>query len=137
MNRSVAIIFIVTAALVAASNGFAQKKPHNELMKEVASTFASLRKNLDASSAATAAADASKLEALFRETEAFWTPFKTKDAIEAAKGAAEAASAVAASAKAGNTQKAQTAYAGIGKYCTACHNAHREQLPDKTYRIKP
>jgi cytochrome c556 len=133
----VAIVVIAAAGLLAASNGFAQKKPYDQLMKEIGSTFASLRKNLDASAAATAVEDATKLEGLFRETEAFWTAFKTKDAIDAAKGAREAASAVAASAKAGSIPKAQTAYAGIGKYCTACHNAHREQMPDKTYRIKP
>jgi cytochrome c556 len=136
MSRKFASVLILTAALLAASNVLAQKRPYNELMREVASTFASLRKNLDTSSAATAA-DAAKLENLFRETETFWTQFKTKDAIDAAKGAGEAAAAVAASAKAGNIQNAQTAYAGIGKYCTACHNSHREQMPDKTYRIKP
>jgi hypothetical protein len=137
MHHKFAVTIIFVAAVLAAANASAQNRPYNELMKEISSTFASLRKNLDASSAATAAADASKLESLFRETEAFWTPFKTKDAIEAAKGAADAASGVAAAAKAGNIQKAQTSYAGIGKFCTACHNAHREQMPDKTYRIRP
>ena len=140
MSRKSASVFIITAALLATSSALAQKRPYNELMKEVASTFASLRKNLDASSATVAAAtaaDAAKLEGLFRETETFWTQFKTKDAIDAAKGAREEAAAVAASAKAGNLEKARTAYTGIGKYCTACHNLHREQMPDKTYRIKP
>lgn len=137
MTRRFVFMIIVAAALLATSNTFAQKKPYNQLMKEIGTAFASLRKNLDSNAAATAAEDAAKLEGLFRETEAFWTPFKTKDAIEAAKGAREAASDVAAAAKAGSIPKAQTAYAGIGKYCTTCHSSHREQMPDKTYRIKP
>jgi cytochrome c556 len=137
MTRLFVVVIIVAAALAGAANTLAQKRPHDQLMKEVGATFASLRRNLDANAASAAAEDASKLALLFQETESFWTPFKTKDAIEAARGAREAAASVSKSAKAGSIAKAQTAYAEIGKYCTACHNTHREQMPDKTYRIKP
>lgn len=128
---------ILIAGLFAAFTSSAQKKPYDQLMKEIAQSFASLKKNLDASAAEAAAADAAKLEGLFRETEAFWAPFKTKDALDAAKGAREAVSTAGAAAREKNIQKAQTSYAGVGKYCTGCHNAHREQMPDKTYRIRP
>ena len=77
----------IACAGLLSSPAAAQKRPYDLLMKDVASTFDSLRKDLDGGNVATAAADAARLERLFRETEEFWTPFKTIDAIDAAKGA--------------------------------------------------
>jgi hypothetical protein len=42
-----------------------------------------------------------------------------------------------AAAKANNIQKAQASYNAVGKFCSGCHASHRDQMPDKTYRIKP
>ena len=138
MNRQLALIVIVVAGIFAGNAAFAQqKRPYNELMKDVAATYASVKKNLDASAAPAAAADAAKLEGLFKDTETFWAQFKTKDALDAAKGAQAAAAAIVAAAKANSIQKAQASYTGVGKFCAACHNSHREQMPDKSYRIKP
>jgi cytochrome c556 len=129
---------ILIAAAVAVSGAFAQqKRPYNELMKDISVTYASVKKNLDSSVAPAVAADATKLQALFKETEEFWTPFKTKDALDAAKNAQEGAAAIVAAAKANNIQKAQGSYNAIGKSCNGCHASHREQMPDKSYKIKP
>ena len=106
-------------------------------MKDVGSTFDGLGRNLDGGNVATVAADAARLERLFREIEEFWTPFKTRDAIDAAKGARETSGAIAASAKGKDLSKARTEVSGLGRFCAACHNSHREQMPDKSYRIKP
>jgi cytochrome c556 len=100
-------------------------------------TFAGLKKNLDSNSLPSAAEDAVKLQSLFKETEDFWTPFKTKDAIDAAKAAQASAEAVGSASREGNAQKAQAAYGSIGKYCKGCHDSHRELMPDKTFKIKP
>jgi cytochrome c556 len=105
-------------------------------MKDMAATVEILRKDLDGDLAA-AAADAGRLERLFGETEEFWSRFKTKDAIDAARGGRDVAVAVAAAARNADVQKAKAAASGLGKFCAACHNSHREQLPDKSYRIKP
>ena len=138
MNRQIAWGLILMSGILAGTASFAQqKRPYNELMKDVAATYASVKKNLDANAAPAAAADATKLQALFKETEDFWTPFKTKDALDAAKGAQDAAAAIGGAAKANNIQKAQTSYNGVGKFCNACHTSHREQMPDKSYKIKP
>jgi cytochrome c556 len=138
MNRQIALGLIVVAALFAGTVSIAQQnRPYNELMKDIAATYASVKKNLDSSAAAAAAADAAKLQNLFKETENFWTPFKTKDALDAAKGAQDAAAAVSVAAKANNIQKAQASYNAIGKACNGCHTSHREQMPDKSFRIKP
>jgi len=106
-------------------------------MKDVAATYASVKKNLDGSAAPAAAVDAAKLQGLFKETENFWTAFKTKDAIDFSKGAQAASQAIASAAKDGNGQKAQAAYASVGKYCKGCHDSHRELMPDKSFKIKP
>ena|SRR5690349_6072185 len=138
MSRRLGSMMIFVAAIFAVTASFGQqKKPYNELMKDVASTYASVKKNLDASAAPAAAADAAKLQGLFKDTEDFWSPFKTKDALEAAKGAQDAAGGIIAAAKANNIQKAQASYNAVGKFCNGCHASHREQMPDKTYRIKP
>jgi Cytochrome C''. len=115
----------------------AQKRPYDVVMKDVNTTFGNLRKNLDGAAMPSAAEDAAKLQSLFKETEEFWKAFKTKDAIEASKSAAVASESLAAAAREGNGQKAQAAYGAIGKYCKACHDSHRELMPDKSYRIKP
>ncbi|PYS32942.1 MAG: hypothetical protein DMG14_33095 [Acidobacteria bacterium] len=138
MSRRLAWVIILTSGVFAARASFAQqKRPYNELMKDVAATYASIKKNLDANAAPAAAADAAKLQTLFKDTEEFWAQFKTKDALDAAKGAQDAAVAIAAAAKANNLQKAQASYSGVGKFCNGCHTSHREQMPDKTYKIKP
>ena len=138
MNRKFVIVIILFAGLTAAGLSVAQqKRPYDQVMKEIQTTFASLRKNLDASAVAAVVEDATKLEGLFAETHAFWTPFKTKDALDAAKAGKDASAAVAAAARNNDVKKAQGAYNGIAKNCTGCHNSHREQMPDKSYRIKP
>lgn len=133
MSRKIAIAIILISAITL----FAQKRPYDQVMKDIGPTFASLKKNLDSNAFPAAAQDAAKLESLFKETENFWTPFKTKDALDFSKGAATASSAVAAAATEMNSQKAQAAYGSIGKYCKGCHDSHRELMPDKSFRIKP
>ena len=128
---TVAIAVMLSGAVVA------QKRPYDVVMKDMGVTFGTLRKTLDSGDLVSVAADAEKLERLFKEVEDFWTPFKTKDAIDAARGARDAFTAVAAAAKEKDAQRARTRVSGIGAICTSCHGSHREQTPDKTYRIKP
>jgi methionine synthase II (cobalamin-independent) len=137
MNRVLILIAGAIAGSVLVAAAFAeQHRPYNEIMKDVASAFASLKKSLDANSAAAAAADAAKLQALFTETEAFWAPFETKDAMNFAKSARDAAAAVSAAAKNNNVKTAQSSYAVIQKNCANCHFAHREET-GKGFLIKP
>ena len=135
MNRKAALALILISASVMTI--LAQKRPYDVVMKEVNTTFGNLRKNLDSSAMPSAIDDAAKLQSLFKETEDFWAQFKTKDALDAAKGAQDAAAAIAAAAKANNIQKAQASYNAVGKSCNGCHASHREQMPDKSFKIKP
>jgi cytochrome c556 len=56
MSRRIAVVVILIAALFAATTIFAQQRPYNQIMKDVQTTFASLKKGLDASGVAGAAA---------------------------------------------------------------------------------
>ena len=47
-----------------------------------------------------------------------------------------AAMAVAAAASKNDVAATTDAVKGLQATCKACHDVHREQLPDKTYRIK-
>jgi cytochrome c556 len=172
MSRRIAVVVILIAALLAATTIFAQQRAYNLIMKDVQTTFASLKKNLDASGVAAAPAapagrgaapapaeeanagrggaapkwddsvrdaavqDATKLQALFKETEAFWAKFDTHDAMNAAHSAQDGADQVIAAAKANDPRKAQAAYAAIQKNCGTCHFSHREET-GKGFLIRP
>jgi hypothetical protein len=54
MNRKLFFIVIVIAAVIAGATVYAQQPPHrlyNAIMKDVAATFPSLKKNLDGTGA--------------------------------------------------------------------------------------
>src|SRR5215510_4750859 len=56
MSRRIAVVVILIAALLAATTIFAQQRSYNLIMKDIQTTFASLKKNLDASGVAAAPA---------------------------------------------------------------------------------
>ena len=137
MNRQLVLIIIVIAAVFAGATALAQQhRPYNEIMKDISATFANLKKNLDANSAAPAAEDAAKLQGLFTEVEAFWAPLDTQDAVNMAKRARDAAAAVAAAAKSNDIKAAQTSYSAVQKNCGNCHLAHRDDT-GKGFLIRP
>ena len=136
MNRQCMLAAAAIVALVVGSAG-AQRRPYDAIMKEVGPTFDALRQALEDPDLPLAAADAEKLERLFAEVEHFWTPFRTKDAIDSARGARDTLAAVAAAARNKDAEKARAAAAGLGAFCATCHGSHRELQPDRTYRIKP
>src|SRR2546425_6592296 len=136
MNRQFILITIVIAGVFAAGMASAQQhRPYDQIMKDVGATFASLRKNLDANGAAAAAEDAAKLEKLFTETEAFWAPLNTLDAVGYAQKAREASAAVGAAAKNNDMKAALASYTAIQKNCGNCHLAHREDKGKDNYII--
>lgn len=136
MNRQFVLIMIVMAGVFAGATAIAQQRPHDQIMKDIGATFASVGRNLDANSAAAAVEDAAKLEGLFRETEAWWAPLNTKDALRYAEFARETAAAVGTAARGDDIEKAKASYADIRKACTACHFTHREDT-GRGYVIKP
>ena len=136
MNRQFVIVTIIVAGVFGGTTALAQQRLHDLIMKDVGATFASVGRNLDANSAAEAAEDAARLEELFRETEAWWAPLNTKDALKYARFVSDAAAAVGAAASRGDIDRAKESYATIRRACTACHFTHREEI-GSGYIIRP
>ena len=136
MNRYLALFMIVLAGVYVGTPLFAQGRNHDELMRDIRTAYRSLGENLDANEPTAAGNNATQLEGLFREIEAFWTRLETQDAMGMAKEAAEAAATVAAETGEGDFEAAKVASEVIGASCGSCHDAHREQIADG-FRIKP
>jgi hypothetical protein len=125
------------AVLALATAAASQSRPYNVVMKEAGAAAGALRMSVESGDLAAVAAQARTLDRLFTEVETFWAKFRTKDALDAAKGVKDVAAAVGAAAAAGDRAKATAAAAGLAAQCMSCHNSHREQMPDKSYRIRP
>lgn len=81
------------------------------------------------------AADAAKLEGLFREAEAEFTKLKMAEPAGFAKAASEAAGALAKEAKAGKITDAKASKTAIGT-CGGCHAKYREPDPAGGFKLK-
>jgi len=106
------------------------------IMKDVQATQTSLRMNLMNNAAEDVAKDAAKLQDDFTKAMGFFKAMKAQDAIDAAKANVDAAGEIAKAAKANNLEAAKAPAGTIQKSCKGCHDVHREQLPDKTYKFK-
>ncbi len=105
-------------------------------MKKVMPTQGSLRKGVEAKDAEAVKKDAAALEAIFATSEAFWKERKVEDAIAWSAQAKAGAAQIAKLAAAGEWDKVPDAQKQVGSTCMACHNAHREKLPEGGYKIK-
>jgi len=106
------------------------------IMKDVQATQTSLRMNLMNNAAEDVAKDAAKLQDDFTKAMGFFKAMKAQDAVDAAKANVDAAGEIAKAAKANNLEAAKAPAGTIQKSCKGCHDVHREQLPDKTYKFK-
>ncbi len=83
-----------------------------------------------------AVAGAKAIDAALASIDAFWVARKDQAAVDMNKASRAAAMAVAAAAGKNDVAATTDAVKGLQATCKACHDVHREQLPDKTYRIK-
>ena len=107
------------------------------IMKDVVATQKSLQTNIMNNAAADVAKDAEKLQMNFTKAAGIFKALKAQDAVEKSKANADAAGEIVKAAKANNMEAAKAAAGTIQKSCKGCHDVHREQLPDKTYKFKP
>ncbi len=129
---SICIVFAVTVSL------YAQTKDIYPIMKEVGPTFTGLNRGMTdrSMSAADVAKDAEKLQKLFVEAGAFMKEKNLEKAVGWANDAAAAAGDLAKAAKSNESDPMYAAAKTIQKQCATCHAAHREQLPDKSFKLK-
>lgn len=134
MKLTVFVLFGIFAFL-----SLTQSREEQEFQSWMKTTFAtsgSLRKNIESKTADGAAADAAKLEAVFKQVGEFFAKRNADDAVKWSQQAVTAAREAGAAAKAGDFEKAAASMKGMNATCTACHAAHRERLPEGGYKIK-
>jgi len=129
----IGICMLVALALTLVAQGPTDLSP---IMKDVAATSTSLRMNLMNNAAEDVAKDAAKLQQDFTQAQGFFKAMKAQDAVDAAKANVDAAGEVVKAVKVNNLEAAKAPAGTIQKSCKACHDVHREQLPDKTYKFK-
>jgi cytochrome c556 len=134
--RKVSVLIGLCMIVALALTLLAQAPDLSPIMKDVAATQNSLRMNLMNGAAAGVAEDAAKLQDDFTKAMGFFKAMKAQDAVDMSKANADAAAAVAKAAKANDLDAAKAKAGEIQKSCKACHDVHREQLPDKTYKFK-
>jgi phage-related tail fiber protein len=119
--------------------GMAFAQGHKELtaaMKTAGAANGSLRKSITAKDGAETAATALKLAATFRVAQAHFEEHHMEDGIKFAQTANKASLDLAAAANAGEWDKASDELKTIDAQCQGCHAAHREKLPDGSYKMK-
>jgi hypothetical protein len=136
MRKASVLIGICLLAAVAFALAAQAPTDLSPVMKDVGATSAKMRMDLMAGSAADVAADAQKLQQDFTQAMGFFKANKAQDAVELAKANVDAAGEVMKAAKANDLDAAKAPAGTIQKSCKACHDVHREQLPDKTYKFK-
>src|SRR5262245_45344337 len=134
--RKVSLLIGICMLVALALTLLAQGPDLSPVMKDVAATQNSLRMNLMNNAAEDVAKDAAKLQDDFTKAMGFFKAMKAQDAVDLAKGNVEAAGDIAKAAKANNLDAAKASAGSIQKSCKACHDVHREQLPDKTFKFK-
>lgn len=73
-------------------------------------------------------ASAKRIQALYKEVEAFWARRNSEIAVKAARDIQAAAAKLAA----GDSSAGRA----IGAGCRTCHDQHREKISDTVYKIK-
>jgi Spy/CpxP family protein refolding chaperone len=136
MRKASLLIGICMLAAVAIALAAQAPTDLSPVMKDVAATQNKMRMDMMAGNGADVAADAQKLQQDFTQAMGFFKANKAQDAVDLAKANVEAAGEVMKAAKANNLDAAKAPAGTIQKSCKSCHDVHREQLPDKTYKFK-
>ena len=133
-------LFVASATLAAqapmAKMAISSEDDYSKAMKEVGSQSMTLRKSLASSSEADASASAARLETIFKDVQAYWENKKVEDASTAAKNAVAATQAVTKAVAAHDMAAANAAAQTLNGTCMACHTAHRDRLPDGSFKMK-
>jgi hypothetical protein len=105
-------------------------------MKQIASTFRSLRINNKAMNHVDGEREALRLARWFTDIQAYWEAKNVKDAAAEAQIAVAAAREIASASKTMSMTTLDSAEKTLAGTCETCHKAHREALADGTFRIR-
>src|SRR5262245_14441029 len=114
-----------------------QQQDLSPIMRDVAHSMQELNRAMNATAQPIVVMEAQNLFQLFTKAQGFFKAQKTQDAVELAGQQIRTATAIMEAAQANNLDGARAPIKAMQGRCGACHMAHREQLPDKTFRFKP
>jgi cytochrome c556 len=134
--RTVSILIGTCMLLALVLSILAQESELDPIMKQVGPANQALQKALMSGSTSDVSAQAERLRGLFRQAEDFFRSRNITDAEGWAHDASHAAADAAKAAKANDMGTAKVKAGEVGMACKTCHSVHREQLPDKTFRLK-
>jgi cytochrome c556 len=138
--RKSTIIAVLTAALITPVVNAADvtEADYQKAMKDTLEGMQAVGKNVRETPAdlGAAVAGAKAIEAALASIDSFWAARKDGEAVKMNGAAREAAMAVARAAGTNDAAATGAAVKALQGACKACHDVHREQLPDKTYKIK-
>ena len=118
----VMLVAIASAAILSAQAK--TDEDYDKLMKAVGAANGTMAKATDG---ATVAAEAKKLQALFKDAQQFWTARKNKEAADWAASAMTHAAAIEKAAAANNMDSVAGHRKELGGVCQTCHKANREK----------
>jgi cytochrome c556 len=124
-------VVFITAAMLSAQTR--TEEEYDKLMKAVGAANGAMAKATDG---ATVAAEAKKLQALFKDAEGFWTARKNKEAADWAASAMTHAAEIEKAATANNMDGVGAHRKELGAVCQTCHKANREKT-ETGFRIRP
>ena len=124
-------VVFATAAILSAQTR--TEEEYDKLMKAVGAANGAMAKATDG---ATVAAEAKKLQALFKDAEGFWTARKNKEAADWAASAMAHAAEIEKAATANNMDSVGEHRKELGAVCQTCHKANREKT-ETGFRIRP
>jgi cytochrome c556 len=130
---------IVAVSCAAFLLGIAFAQEHEEFqtwMKETNTNFASVRKTVAAKQGPETAAAAEKMAGIFDHVRGHFEEHHLDDGVNFAKTGHDAAKDLASAANSGDWDKASADLKTIGGACQGCHGAHREKLPDGSFKMK-
>lgn len=130
------IIAVLAAALIAPAVHAADvtEADFQKAMKAVQGGVNAVRgANGDMAAVAT---NAKAIEAALASVEGFWTARKDAEAVKMSAASRTAVLAVAKAAEGKDAAAVGEATKAMFGTCKGCHDVHREQLPDKSYKIK-
>lgn len=123
MAAGLAMIVAISSTAILSAQAKTEED-YDKLMKAVGAANGTIAKATDG---ATIAAEAKKLQALFKDAQQFWTARKNKEAADYAASAMTHAAEIEKTATASNMEGVATHRKELGGVCAACHKANREK----------
>jgi len=121
----VGVALVVAVGMTVALSAQAKTdEDYDKLMKGVGAANGAMRKATEPDAIA---AEAKKLEALFKDANQFWTGRSNKEAADWAMAAMNHAAAIEKAAMAKNTEGIAASQKELGGMCQTCHTKYREK----------